>query len=195
MPTPPARNTGFQIPELPALQVVSLKRALVAIVAISTLAFAFLVWLIYLKPAAGHESPLISSLPAVNACLNALSTVLLLAGFVQIRRRNFQAHMRLMLSAFASSALFLVCYIVYHNSHGDTRFLASGWIRPLYFFILISHILLSAVALPLILTSLFLAVSGRLDIHRRVSRFTFPIWLYVSVTGVLVFTLLKLFNR
>ncbi len=191
MPSPLPTPAGFQNP---ILQNVSLRRALVAILLVSASAFAFLVWLIYLKPAAGHESALISALPAVNASLNGLSTVLLLAGFVQIRRKNYAAHMRLMLSAFASSTLFLICYIAYHNAHGDTRFLAHGWIRPVYFSILISHIVLSAVALPLILTSLFLAAAGKLDTHRRVSRFTFPIWLYVSVTGVLVFAVLKLFN-
>ena len=191
MPSPLPQTAGFQNP---VLQNVSLKRALAAILVVSAAAFGFLVWLIYLKPAAAHESTLISALPAVNASLNALSTVLLLAGFLQVRRKNYAAHLRLMLGAFASSTLFLICYIAYHNSHGDTRFLAHGWIRPVYFSILISHIVLSAVALPLILTSLFLAAAGKWNLHRRVSRFTFPIWLYVSVTGVLVFAVLKVFN-
>jgi putative membrane protein len=101
---------------------------------------------------------------------------------------------RLMFAALVSSALFFVSYVVYHNFHGDTKFTGTGAVRPAYFFILISHILLSAVAVPLILSSFYLSLAGRLALHKRVSRITFPVWLYVSVTGVLIFAMLKLFS-
>ena len=96
-----------------------------------------------------------------------------------------------MLGATAFSALFLVSYVIYHFFHGDTKFPGQGWIRPTYFFILISHIGLSMVALPLILSALWYALRGKFQIHRRIARWTFPIWLYVSVTGVVVYVLLN----
>ena len=99
-----------------------------------------------------------------------------------------------MLGALVCSTLFLISYVVYHNFHGDTKFTGQGLVRPIYFFILISHIVLSAVVVPMILTSLYLALAGRLATHKRVSRYTFPIWLYVSVTGVLIFAMLKAFS-
>ena len=94
-----------------------------------------------------------------------------------------------------TSALFFISYVVYHNYHGDTKFTGTGPVRPLYFFILITHIVLSAVVVPMILLSFFLALSGRLAAHSRLSRYTFPVWLYVSVTGVLVFAMLKVFAK
>ena len=98
-----------------------------------------------------------------------------------------------MLSALGFSAAFLVSYLIYHTFHGDTRFLGEGWIRPIYFFILISHVMLSAVMLPLILTSLYFAFSGRFNLHPKVARITLPIWLYVSITGVVVYLMLHQF--
>ncbi len=174
-----------------AFQAVGTGRAVAAIVAVSGVAFGFLVWLIYLKQPAGVRSQLVANLPAVNAGLNSLSTVFLLGGIVAVVRRRFAAHMRFMFAAFVSSTLFLVCYVVYHNAHGDTHFRGVGPVRPVYFTVLTSHIVLSAVALPLILVSFFLSLSGRYAWHRRVSRVTFPIWLYVSVTGVVVFAMLR----
>jgi putative membrane protein len=96
-----------------------------------------------------------------------------------------------MLTSLGASALFLVSYIVYHSVHGDTHFGGQGLIRPVYFFILVSHIALSAVALPLVFLSLFFSLSGRFPRHKKIARYTFPVWLYVSVTGVLVFALLR----
>jgi putative membrane protein len=181
--------------QIPAFRAVSNGRAVAVILAISAAVFGFLVWLIYVKPAAGYTSRAIGALPAVNAALNALSTGLLVAGYVEVRRRRYTRHMKLMFAALASSTLFLICYIVYHNFHGDTKFGNHGAIiRPIYFFTLITHIVLSGVAVPLILTSFYLSLAGKYALHRRVSRFTFPIWLYVSVTGVMVFAMLKLFN-
>jgi putative membrane protein len=162
---------------------------------ISGIAIGFLVWLIYIKDtpdasvAAGE-----SVLPAVNAALNSLSTCFLVAGFAAIRKGRIEIHRRLMISAFVSSTLFLITYIIYHNTHGDTPFQGTGIIRPVYFFILISHILLTTVALPMILTTFFFALSGRFAAHKRIARFTFPAWLYVSVTGVMIFFLLKTFS-
>ena len=177
--------------QIPALRGVANGKAVAAILVVSAIVFAFLFWLVYVKPAAGYTSKIIGALPAVNAGFNSLSTIFLLLGFNAIMHRRVQTHLKFMMSALASSTLFFVCYVVYHNAHGDTHFLGQGLIRPVYFFILISHITLSAVAVPLILTSFYLSLAGQYTLHRRVSRFTFPIWLYVSVTGVLVFAMLK----
>ena len=182
--------------QIAALRAVSNGRATAIIIVASTVVFAFLLWLLYVRQAVGTRSAVIDALPAVNATLNGLSTVLLSAGFVAILRRSFSVHMRLMFAALCSSACFLVCYLIYHAIHGNTPFVNHGpVIRPAYFAVLISHVVLSAVALPLILASFFLSLSGRYGLHKRVSRFTFPIWLYVSVTGVAVFALLKAFNH
>jgi putative membrane protein len=134
----------------------------------------------------------ISVLPTVNVILNASSGVLLLAGFFFIKRRNVAAHRACMLSAFALSLLFLVSYVTYHSQAGSTRFGGQGIVRPIYFAILISHIFLAAVVLPLAIVTLRRALGGRFEDHRRIARKTFPIWLYVSVTGVLIYVLLYL---
>jgi putative membrane protein len=99
-----------------------------------------------------------------------------------------------MVAAIISSGLFLITYIVYHNAHGDTPFQGTGFVRPIYFFILISHILLTTVALPFILVTFFFALTSRFHAHRKIARFTLPAWLYVSVTGVMIFFLLKIFS-
>ena len=184
----------YQVPKIPALRELGAGKALAVIGLLSLAAVIFLFWLIYFRPAAGHSSAAIAALPAVNASLNALSTIFLLAGYRAVRRRQFRRHVTFMLAAVGSSALFFISYIVYHSFHGDTKFLATGLIRPVYFFILISHILLSVIVVPMILTSLWLALAGRLATHRKISRWTLPIWLYVSVTGVLIFVMLKVFN-
>jgi len=180
--------------EIPALRQLGAGKAMAVIGTVSAAVVAFLFWLIYFKPRAGHTSQIIAALPAANATLNALSTIFLLSGYLAVRRRNFRRHVTFMLAAVGSSALFFVSYVVYHNFHGDTKFTAGGAIRPIYFLVLISHIVLSVVVVPMILTSLYLSFSGRMATHKRVSRWTLPIWLYVSVTGVLIFVLLKLFN-
>lgn len=154
----------------------------------------FLVWLIYLKesPAALESSE--SVLPAVNACLNALSACFITAGYIFIKRGRINIHRGLMVAALVSSALFLITYIWYHNTHGDTPFRGVGFIRPVYFFVLISHILLTVVALPMILTTVFFALTTKFEAHKRIARYTFPAWLYVSITGVLIFIFLKAFS-
>lgn len=174
------------------LEQVSPKKALALILSVSLLAVLFLFWLIYFKE--GAEAPVswISNLSAVNAGLNFLSTVFLILAFLEIRKRDFKQHMRYNLAAFVTSSLFLVSYVVYHHFVGDTKFMGEGYIRPIYFFILITHIVLSIFVVPLVLSSFYFSLSGKFEIHKKVSRWTFPIWLYVSVTGVVVFFMLKI---
>ena len=177
-----------------ALEGVNPRNALGVILGVSVVAILFLVWLIYFKAPATAEVAWVANLSAVNAALNSLSTVFLLLGFREIKARNFAKHMRFMISAFVTSALFLVSYIVYHHFVGDTPFTGQGFIRPVYFFILITHIVLSIFVVPLVLSSFLFAFSGKFSTHRKVSKWTFPIWLYVSVTGVMVFFMLKIFG-
>jgi len=132
----------------------------------------------------------IHDLPAVNASLNALSGILLLVGFALIRARRITHHRRVMLAAFATSSVFLICYVVYHAQVGSVRFTRQGFVRPLYFTILVTHVTLAAAVLPLAIVTLTRGLNGRYPQHRRLARWTFPIWLYVSVTGVLVYVLL-----
>jgi putative membrane protein len=181
--------------QVPAFRQVSNGRAVAVVLALSVAALALLGWLLLRnKPTLGRAWDLTAALPAVNASLNGLSAVLLCCGLLAIRRANVSAHLRFMIAAFVSSSLFLVCYLVYHYVHGHTTFAGRGAIRPVYFAVLISHTVLSGVALPLILITFFLSLSGRFPLHRRVARYTFPIWLYVSVTGVAVFAMLKIYN-
>jgi putative membrane protein len=161
--------------------------------ALSAVIASFLVWLIYFKGrVAGPEW--IGFLPGANAFFNSLSAICLALGYVNIRRKNRTVHMRFMLSATVFSALFLVSYITYHYFHGDTKFPGHGWIRPVYFFILITHIGLSMVALPLILLTLWWALRSEFRFHRKIARWTFPIWMYVSVTGVIVYFVLRAYT-
>jgi putative membrane protein len=161
-----------------------------AIVAISAAASLFLCWLVYYHTPTDAAGTRLVFLPALNAVLNALSAIALIAGFRFIRAGRIPAHRAAMFTAFVFSSVFLVAYIVNHALHGDMRFHGQGAIRPAYFALLISHIGLSVVALPMILITFFLSLSGRFPDHRRLARFTFPIWLYVSVTGVIVYSLL-----
>lgn len=132
----------------------------------------------------------LADLPAVNAVLNATTTVLLTTGFVMVRRRKLTAHKVCMLAAFAVSTVFLASYLYYHAHAGIRRFTGQGWIRPLYFAILISHTLLAAAVVPLAMTTAYRGLAGRFPKHQRIARWTLPIWLYVSLTGVVVYLLL-----
>lgn len=132
----------------------------------------------------------ISDLPAVNAIMNGTSALLLLAGYLCIRRRIITAHKACMGAAFGTSTVFLISYLTYHYHHGTTRFVGQGWVRPVYFTILISHTILAALVVPLALTTLGRAWKGQFDKHVRVARWTLPIWLYVSITGVVVYWML-----
>lgn len=132
----------------------------------------------------------VHSLPTLNATLNGIATVLLVAGYVMIRRRKIDAHRACMGAAFGTSVLFLASYVVYHYHAGSTPFPGTGWIRPVYFVILVSHIILAAIVPPLALVTLWRAYKERFEAHARIARWTLPIWLYVSITGVIVYVLL-----
>ena len=132
----------------------------------------------------------IHDLPAVNASLNAVSGVLLLVGYGLIRARRIEQHRKFMIAAFVTSSLFLVCYVIYHVQVGSVRFTRQGLVRPLYFAILVTHVTLAAVVLPMAILTLSRGLQARYAPHRSIARWTFPLWLYVSVTGVLVYVLL-----
>ena len=129
-------------------------------------------------------------LPAVNATLNALSGILLIMGYVSIRARRIKWHRLCMIAAFVTSSIFLVCYLIYHAQVGSVRFTRQGFVRPLYFSILITHVTLAATVVPLAVMTLSRGLRGQYPRHRAIARWTFPVWLYVSVTGVLVYVLL-----
>ena len=138
----------------------------------------------------------IYSLPAVNASLNGLSAVLMTAGFICIRQKRVTLHRNCMISAFCVSVVFLICYVTYHSylalvlHQGPTRFLNPLWFRPIYLAILLTHTILAIVIVPLILITLSRALRERFDKHKIIARWTWPIWMYVSVTGVVVYLLL-----
>jgi uncharacterized membrane protein YozB (DUF420 family) len=131
-----------------------------------------------------------TQLPALNASLNALSTVFLSAGYVFIRRRQISRHRACMLAALITSALFLASYLVYHAHVGSVPFPGRGTVRAIYFAILITHIILAAAIVPLVLVTVSRALSRRFDRHRTIARVTLPLWLYVSVTGVVIYLML-----
>jgi uncharacterized membrane protein YozB (DUF420 family) len=132
----------------------------------------------------------VSDLPAVNATLNGVATVFLVAGYSFIRRRHVAAHRACMLAAVTTSALFLISYVIYHVNAGSKPFPGTGPVRAVYFFVLITHIVLAAVIVPMVLMTLTRALGQRFDRHAAIARRTLPIWLYVSVTGVVIYLLL-----
>lgn len=157
---------------------------------LSVVALSLLAYLLLIRRGTAGELDL-SFMPAINAGLNATAATCLAAGWFAIRAKKQRVHKFLMVSAFAASALFLVGYLTYHFVHGDTRFQGTGAIRVVYLLILASHVLLSMTVVPLALTSFFFAYKGTFARHRRVAKITLPIWLYVSVTGVVVFFMLR----
>lgn len=171
----------------------SIRKPLPVILTLSALIAGALIWLIYFKGRVAAPD-WVGVLPTANAAFNSLSAFCLVMGYINIRRRQKDVHRAFMLSATTFSALFLVSYVTYHFFHGDTRFPAHGWIRPVYFFVLISHIGLSMAALPLILATLWFSLRGQFAFHRRIARWTLPVWLYISVTGVAVYFILKVYT-
>lgn len=165
--------------------------AIAAILVISAAATLFLFWLIYIHPAAASSTEY-AFLPALNAIFNGLSATALLVGYTFIRARRIRQHRAAMITAFIFSSLFLVSYILHHALHGDVRYPAHAAFRTFYLWLLASHIILAIVALPLILVTFFFSLSGRIPQHRKVARWTFPLWLYVSVTGVITYVMLRL---
>lgn len=132
----------------------------------------------------------ISNLPHLNALLNTTSALFLTAGYRFIRAGFVRAHRNCQIAAFGTSTVFLISYLSYHYYHGDTRFLGQGIVRPFYFAILISHVVLAIVIVPLVLITLYRAARGDFIRHKRIARWTLPLWLYVSVTGVIVYLML-----
>jgi putative membrane protein len=132
----------------------------------------------------------VTDLPALNATLNATATVLLLIGYVFIRRGERQKHKACMIAALVTSALFLTSYVIYHAQVGSVPFKGTGWIRTVYFAVLIPHVILAAAIVPPILITASRGLSAKYDKHRRIARWTLPLWLYVSVTGVIVYWML-----
>lgn len=157
---------------------------------VSSLALSLLAWLLLAPREVGGGADL-SFMPAINASLNALAAVLLASGYVAIKRRDRRLHQRLMISAFCASSLFLIGYVTYHYVHGDTKYTGQGALRYVYFGVLISHVLLSMAVVPMALASFYYAYRERFQTHARVARVLLPIWLYVSVTGVLIYFMLR----
>jgi putative membrane protein len=165
--------------------------AIAAILAISAAASLFLFWLIYVHPAAAASSQY-AFLPAMNAVFNGLAATALLIGYTFVRAHKIKQHRASMITAFVFSTLFLVGYIAHHALHGDVRYPVHAAFRTFYLCLLASHIILAVVALPLVLVTFFFSLSGRIPLHRKIARWTFPIWLYVSVTGVVTYVMLRL---
>lgn len=166
------------------------KRFMVFAAALTVGVVAFLGWLLLLRQPAPGGTVDVRFLPSVNAGLNALASCFLVSGFVAIRRGRRSVHKYLMLCALATTTLFLISYVTYHSVHGDTPYPKDAPLRMLYLGILVSHVLLSMILPFLALVVLWFALRGQFTRHRRLARVTLPIWLYVSVTGVLIFVML-----
>jgi putative membrane protein len=166
------------------------RKFMVANAVVSALALTLLAYLLVL-PRDVQGGDALSFMPAVNASLNAAAAVLLVLGRSAIKRGDRALHKRTMISAFAASSLFLVGYLAYHYVHGDTKFMGTGAIRYAYFSVLISHVLLSIGIVPMALASFYYAFQQRFTTHAKVTRILYPIWLYVSVTGVVIFLMLR----
>ena len=160
---------------------------------VSAVAALFLIWLVYFRPESSHQAEWVSYLPWLNATFNACSAYQLTRGWNSIRAGKKAQHKAHMISALIFSSLFLVSYITYHSLHGETKFPHLGWIRYLYLSILFSHIGLSILVLPVILITFALAFSGKFQVHPKFGRVALPVWLYVSVTGVIIVFFLKAF--
>ena len=165
--------------------------AIAAILAVSALASLFLFWLIYIHPAAA-SSARFAFLPALNATLNGLAAVSLLIGFAFVRARRIGQHRTAMIAAFLFSTLFLVSYILHHYLHGDVHYPAHAAGRTIYLALLASHILLAVAALPMVLITFFFSLTNRIGQHRKLAHWTLPLWLYVSITGVITYVMLRL---
>ena len=165
--------------------------AMAAILAVSAAATLFLFWLIYIHPAAASSSQY-AFLPGLNAVFNGLAATAILIGYTFIRARRIAAHRASMIAAFVFSTLFLVGYIIHHALHGDVLYPVHADFRTFYLCLLASHIILAVVALPLVLITFFFSLTGRFPQHRKIARWTFPLWLYVSITGVITYVMLRL---
>jgi putative membrane protein len=149
--------------------------------------------ILYFTPSLNTGDLDLSFLPKVNATINGTTSLLLIAALLAIKRNNIQLHKRLMVSALGLSVLFLLSYVLYHSTHESTPYGGEGVIRSIYFFILITHIVLAAVIVPLVLISFVRALEEKFDKHKKIARITFPLWLYVSVTGVVIYWMISPF--
>jgi putative membrane protein len=177
MPTALPKNTHLRTPP----------SVITGIIVVSAAASALICWLVYFHTPTDVAGTQLRSLPLVNAVLNALAAIALVAGFYEIRQRRVLQHRASMFFAFFFSSIFLVSYLVNFTLHGETKFNRLNHWWPFYWKLLASHIVLSTVALPMILITFFLSLTGRFPSHKKLARWTFPIWLYVSVTGVVVY--------
>lgn len=164
--------------------------ALRTIYVVSAIVLVAVVFLFYL-PRVENPPSWIPILPKLNAIINALCSVLLVASFIMIKRGKISWHKRLNLTAFFLSCIFFVSYIIFHAYGVETRFPADNPVRPLYLFILISHIILAAVVLPMVLLSFYRGLTGKIEAHKRITRWSMPIWLYVTITGVVVYLMIS----
>lgn len=171
------------------------RRAIVVAIVLSAVATLFLIWLIYVHTAPRAFADRLLFLPALDALMNGLSFVCLVAGFVFIRRRNITMHRRSMVTALIFSVIFIAAYTLNHALHGDILYQGRGLMRDIYFPVLISHIICCTVALPFVLITFFFAFTGRFRQHKKIARYTLPIWLFASVTGVVVFAMLHAAGR
>lgn len=138
-----------------------------------------------------NEESVLSNLPLFHAILNASTAFCLIIGYIFISQKNIKLHRLSMLSAFLLSSIFLVSYVIYHATHPPTKFGGEGFIRPIYFFILISHIILAAAIVPLALFSIYYGIQNKIEQHKKITKYTLPIWLYVAITGVIVYVLMS----
>ena len=157
---------------------------------VSVVALSILAYLLLLRHGSGDPTAL-GFMPAVNASFNGLSAVLLVLAVVAIKNKKVTRHQTLMLSAFASSSFFLVGYLAYHYVHGETKYPGTGGMRITYLAMLASHVILSIPVVPMCLAAFYFAFRRNFVTHKKITKFLFPIWLYVSVTGVLVFLMLR----
>lgn len=166
------------------------ERLVLPAIALVSILIVVVVGVLTLVPKPANGAPGASLLPTLNAVLNATSALFLAIGYVCIRRRLVTAHLCCMLTALLTSLVFLVSYVAYHYQAGSRPFAGAGWVRGVYFAILVSHIVLAAAIVPLALTTIYRAWQGTFERHRRIARWTLPLWLYVSVSGVVVYWML-----
>lgn len=161
------------------------------VIAILSVLIPVAVALLFFMPKEGDRSVDVSFLPTLHAILNSLTAVALVIGYYQVKHKNTKAHRAAMLTAFGLSAIFLVSYVTYHFLGERTIFGGEGVLKYIYYFILLTHIVLAIVIVPLVLLSVYFGITSQLSRHRRISKWTFPIWLYVAVTGVLVYVMIS----
>lgn len=166
------------------------KRVFQIIMGLSVVVFAVVV-VLYALPKADHIPEWATYLPTLNASLNGTCSVLLMVSLWAIKNKKVSLHKQLNITTFALSSLFLVSYIIFHAFGVETKFPVDNPMRPIYLFILLTHIILAAIVLPMVLVSFYFGLTGKVEKHRKVSKFTFPVWLYVTVTGVVVYLMIS----